>query len=327
MDMNEVKCIGIVGCGSIAEEHLACLRALDERLAFAFCDREAARALALQKTYDGTYATTDAGRIFDDPAVDAVYILTHHDSHASLAVAAARAGKHILIEKPLAMSTAESRAIGGAVEQSGVILMPAFKLRFYPLVRMLRERIPAPRMLVAQLSDRRWDDGFWANDPRCGGGNVFSQGGHAMDLLAYLAGAEPLRIHAEGGNYHHPGLDIIDALTATVSFANGACAAVAIGDLGTSAVVSKFSFQVMDGRACGHLHDRFTALTIDAAGEPRSWREDRETGVLEENRAFLDAIRTHQTPPLTWKDGERAVRMIEACFESIHRGAPVTLTS
>jgi predicted dehydrogenase len=317
--------IGVIGCGSMAVEHTACLHALDPRIGFAFCDLDMPRAEEFRARYAGSYATSEPQQVFGDPGVDAVYILTHHDSHAALAVAAARAGKDVFIEKPLAMTAAECRAIGAAVEKAGVLLMPGFKLRFYPTVRIARERVPEPYSLIAQVSDQRWDDAFWANDPVTGGGNVFSQGCHAMDLVAHLAGSEPVRIHAEGGNYHHPGLVIVDGIAATVSFANGAVASVSIADHGSSAVVSKFSFQLMDGSACAHLHNRMKSLTLNAGGSVTVHNDEEETGVLEENRAFLSSLHSRHEPEVTWRDGLRAVAMIEACFESLRLGAPVSV--
>lgn len=82
----------------------------------ALADLNVAAAEAFQREFGGRYATAEPRRIFDDPGIDAVIIATHHDSHTPLALAAAAARKHILIEKPMALTPAECRRIAAAAE-------------------------------------------------------------------------------------------------------------------------------------------------------------------------------------------------------------------
>ena len=105
----------------------------------------------------------------DDPAVreraDAVVIATHHDLHPRLAVAAADAGKHVFVEKPLALTLEGCRKIGAAVARNGVQLMVGFQARHSPFVTVAREAIPRPRVLVGEMIDPLWPIGRWAQDP------------------------------------------------------------------------------------------------------------------------------------------------------------------
>src|SRR5690606_9491092 len=149
---------------------------------------------------------------------------TRHDSHAALAIAAAKAGKHILIEKPLALSIEDCEAVAEAVEKTGVTLMPAFKMRYYPLIRRAKEFIPEPMLVVGQLMDNRWADESWTQDPVQGGANVHSQGCHMADLIRFLAGSEPTEIWAAGGAFTHPGHPCIDHCVASIRFHNGRAA-------------------------------------------------------------------------------------------------------
>ena len=96
--------------------------------------RDAAKAERFRLAYGGKYSCDDAERVIGDPSIDAIYITTWHDSHADLAIRAACAGKHVMIEKPLALSVAECQAIGRAVDETGIKLMVAFKMRYYELV-------------------------------------------------------------------------------------------------------------------------------------------------------------------------------------------------
>ena len=76
--------------------------------------------------YGGSYSTDDVEKIFHDPKIDAVYICTMHDTHADFCIRAAQAGKHVMVEKPLALTVEDCRRVGEAVEKHKVKLMPAF---------------------------------------------------------------------------------------------------------------------------------------------------------------------------------------------------------
>lgn len=314
--------IAIIGCGSIGEAHAQCLTQIGGVRVTVYCDTNEQRARYLCDAHHGLYYTTDPERIFRDDAIDAVYICTHHDSHSMLAIGAAKAGKHIMLEKPMAMTIEDCRAIAEAVEKSGVKLMTAFKLRFYPTVVKVKEYIPRPLVTIAQLMDSRWHDRFWGNDPVKGGGNVFSQGCHAMDLVYYLNQSEPVRICAEGGNLSHPESGITDNIAASISFANGMIASVVIGDGGQSPFVSKFSFQVMDGNKSAHLYDRLKSLVMHDGEKIIEHHDDEEYGLMEENKAFIHALQNDVQPVTTYKDGLRATMMILKAFESIKTGVP-----
>ena len=176
----------IIGCGAIAEEHLRALAEVEGIVPAVYCDVDPARAGGMLGRYGGRYATDSLARVLADDAVDAVYVCTHHDSHATIAEQAAAAGKHIMMEKPLALTLADCERIGQAVDRSGVTLMTAFKLRYYPMVARAYQFITAPIITIAQVMDTRWPDDFWAQDPVKGGGNVLSQGCHIIDLVCYL---------------------------------------------------------------------------------------------------------------------------------------------
>ena len=235
--------IALIGCGSIGEAHAECLSKIEGANLSAFCDVIEVRSKHLCEKFGGTFFTTDPLRIFISDYIDAVYICTQTDTHESLAIKAAHGGKHIFIEKPLALTIKECFGIADAIDEFHVKCMTGFKLRFYPNVLKAKEFIRLPILSIAQLMDEHWADDFWANDPIKGGGNVLSQGVHAMDLVCYLMQSEPIRIFAEGGNFTHPSVNIFDNIITSITFANGAMASVVIGDSGQNNLISKFSFQ------------------------------------------------------------------------------------
>ena len=314
--------IGIIGCGEAGSIHARCLKELETATVGGFCDPDESSARKLVEYFPEAYTCPTPDRLLHDETIDAVYVCTHNDSHARLGIEAAKAGKHVMMEKPVALTLKECHELLSAVEQSGILFMTAFKLRYYPSVQRVREFLPSPRLCIAQMTDERWPDAFWGNDPAQGGGNVLSQGCHAADLMCHLLGNEPVTISAVGGNYHHPGVNITDTLAATVTFATGAAGSLVVGDLGSTPLVSKFSFQVMDGVRTAHVYDRLKQVRLWDGKQEQHFAEQDEAGFLEENREFLSALREKRQPSASLLHGIRATVLLLRGIESMKTGQP-----
>jgi predicted dehydrogenase len=322
----KTKKLALIGSGYLGKVHVECVAQIPEAEFVAFADISLPAAESCLSQYGGEYATTDAERIFADGNIDAVYICTRHDSHADLAIRAARAGKHILLEKPMSLTLEGCEAIATAVEETGVYLMPAFKMRYYPLIQMAHEFIPEPTVVVAQMMDNRWADDNWAQDPIQGGANVYSQGCHATDILRFLAGSEPQRIWAVGGAFTHPGHPCIDHCIASIQFANGHVGSWIQGDAATSAFTSKFFFELFgNGGRSVQLYDRCKKATFFDG--QKSWTEERddEEGFMLENREFIDALVNNREPELKAYDGIQATRIVLAADRAIRSGEVQTI--
>jgi predicted dehydrogenase len=314
--------IGIIGCGEMGQIHARCINEIGTATIRGLCDTDEPQARKLLAFSPGAFVCSTPEQLLRDDSIDAVYVCTHNDSHAQLGIAAARAGKHVMMEKPVAMSLHECDELLNAVDRSGIHFMTAFKLRFYPSVQKVREFIPTPHLCIAQMTDERWPDSFWANDPARGGGNVLSQGCHAADLLCHLLGSEPIKVYATGGNYHHPGLDIIDTLAMTVTFSNGATGSLVVGDIGLTPLVSKLSFQVMDGSRTAHLYDRLKQVSLWDGKQEQRFSDSEEPGFLQENREFLQVIDRKAQPSATLHHGVRATVLLLRAIESMKTGQP-----
>lgn len=318
--MNTVP-VALIGCGKLGRVHAECLARIPEARLVAYADVSEEAAKGLLKDFGGEYATMDVSRVVGDPSIRAVYICTRHDSHAPLAIAAARAGKHILIEKPLALTIEDCESVALEVAKAGVVLMPAFKMRYYPLIQMAHEFIPEPQVLVGQMMCDRWPETIWPQDPVQGGGNVHSQGCHTTDILRYLAGSEPKLLWAAGGALTHTRHPCIDQCVATICFANGHVASWIQGDAATGMFTSKFFFELFgnNGRSV-QLHDRLKkAVFFDGK---KTWTEERgeEEGFFLENREFISAILEERKPALDVHDGIQATRIVLAAERAIRTG-------
>ena len=226
--MTEQLGMGVIGCGGISRAHLPAQRAIEGMRTVAVCDinEEAARAAAEEFEVPAVY--TDYHDLLADERVQAVAILLPHHLHRDPAVAAAEAGKHILCEKPMAISLQQTDDMIAAAQRAGVVLMIGQILRFRPANIRARELIRDGA--IGQLRNvirRRY--GFardykaeWASKPEQAGGWVlYGFGAHEMDMILWLSDSEATRVYAQARR-NNPWWNDYDEITVDAGLSNGA---------------------------------------------------------------------------------------------------------
>jgi predicted dehydrogenase len=202
--------LGIIGCGHAADQlHLPALRTLDSVRAVALADQDESRlsAVAVRSNIAARYR--DYRALLDDNAVDAVCVCVPTAMHAEVALAALDAGKHVLIEKPLAVRIDEADAvIRRAAQTPASVVMVGFNLRFHPQVQAARAIVAdggIGRMLFARsiwTSSVRMRLGLpdWRRRRATGGGALFEIGIHIVDMWRFILGAELEEVTAASRN-------------------------------------------------------------------------------------------------------------------------------
>ena len=183
----------LVGCGAVGRKRAAALT--DARLLYA-CDLDAARAADLARTVPGCRAVTDPAAALRDPAVGAVIVSTSNASLAPISLAAVRAGKHVLVEKPGALAAGGLREVQRAAARSAVRVRLGYNHRFHPALQKARELVDAgavgPLMFLRGRyghGGRKGYDREWRADPKLsGGGELIDQGVHLIDLAGWFLG-------------------------------------------------------------------------------------------------------------------------------------------
>ncbi len=186
----------IVGCGLIGRKRAAALAPGQLRYT---CDLDAARATELATTHPGAVATTDFKQVLADPAVNAVIVATLNGALAPLTLAAVRAGKHVLVEKPGALNAAQLRTVHAAAEAAGVKVRIGYNHRFHPALQQARKLFESgvlgPMMFLRGRyghGGRKGYDREWRADPKLsGGGELIDQGVHLIDLAGWFLGDLP----------------------------------------------------------------------------------------------------------------------------------------
>ncbi len=324
--------VGLIGCGEWARWHMDIMPHLPELRVRAYADINEAAAQTFLRKYGGDYATADPQRIFDDPDIDFVMICTWHNTHRPLSVAAAAAGKHIFLEKPMALTLDDCRAIGEAVARGGVQMVLGYKFRFAPYVLRAKEFLPRPLLTVGQIMDLRWDDEGWFQDPIKGGGNVLSQGCHIFDLVCYLHGREPVRVAAAGGALTHPASPLADVLSASVTFADGSIAGIVVADAGPAPFTSKFFVETFGIQKSATLYARCQSLTTADDGKVQTHTINdldeaariSPEGMVQQLREFARSLRTGKPSAISAgpREGFRATALALAAVKAACTGQP-----
>jgi predicted dehydrogenase len=337
--------VGIIGLGFMGRTHLAAYRAANEQgfanRLVAVCDSDAARrsgravregnlesspAAPEERLFDAgaVRAFQDPSELLADPEVGLVSICTPTDSHVELALAALAAGKHVLVEKPLALRAGALAPLAEAARASERLCMPAMCMRFWPGWSWLAERIakgtfgPVESAVFARLGSRPgWAKGFY-DDPARSGGALFDLHVHDADFVRWCFGA-PDSLASAG---------TLDHVTTLYRFAKGPPHVVAEGGWNHA---RGFAFRmrytvVLEEATAEFEFGREPALRLAREGTSEAVALEPGTGYDGEVRHLLGAIAEGRRElAATVDEAEALTRMLEAERESLERGTRVDL--
>ena len=207
--MKKIK-VGIIGTGSISGCHIAGYKALDNAELYAVCDINEQRARECAKKNGVELVFTDYNEMLKLKELDAVSVCTWNSEHAPATIAALKAGKHVLCEKPMAINTREAVAMEEAAKQAGKVLMIGFVRRFGNDAKILKDFIDNGMMgdiyyAKATYLRRFGCPGGWFGDKkRSGGGPLIDLGVHVIDLVRYMMG-KPKAVSVTGATFNKLG--------------------------------------------------------------------------------------------------------------------------
>jgi myo-inositol 2-dehydrogenase/D-chiro-inositol 1-dehydrogenase len=323
--------VGVVGAGLIAGCHVRAYAKASDVDVVAVADGRLAKAEQLAATV-GAKVCADLDEVLAlDP--DVISVCTPPASHADLTVRALEAGRHVLCEKPLALSVADARRIKDAAEASDRVVMIGHVSRYEPDHRAARDLVAAGQvgevaMMVHSMTASMpgWSEGGWLARPEESGGPLLDLSVHSFDYLAWVIGSPAVRVHAVAAD------SPVGPATygvATVRYANGAMGQVEASwahpaDRGFKAVVEIVG---TDGRI-GWSYDSIMGGAIYLADGGVTWLDPLgERGYGREVAAFVDAVRAGGPSPVPVADGFAATRTALAALQSVRTGEPVDLTT
>ena len=293
--------LAVIGAGNFFKNaHLPALRALESEIVIrAVVSRTGHNAKTIATQAGAEYASTDVDSVLQDPDVDAVLIATRHHLHGDLALRALQAGKHVLVEKPLAMIAAELDAIE-AFYADGLagkpLLLTGFNRRFSPYADKLQEllaRRSGPLMLTYRMNAGHIPVDHWVHGAEGGGRNI-GEACHIYNLMAVLTGAAVERVEALSVASRNGFLRPDDNFIATVRFSDGSVASLAYTAAGNLTYAKEHMEVFCDGQV--YLLDDYVELRRAGDAKPLHKTASADKGLPAQWRAFCAGVRNGVWP-------------------------------
>ena len=282
-----------------------------------------ASARRTSEKYDYASCGTDPQEVFGNDAVDLVFIATQHDSHASLAREAMKAGKAVWLEKPIGLDQESVRELVAAARDTQGFLSVGYNRRFSPHAEKIRETFDGrsePMSIRYTVAAGATPAGTWVTDPKTGGGRIIGECCHFIDLCIYLVGTLPSSVYARGLS-RDPERD--DSFVANVSFTDGSVATLEYL-ANASAELPKERFEVSSERKTA-ICENFRRTSVMGGTPLKTLNQNK--GQREAVLAVIDACRTGAGSPFTLEELTANSETTFGILESMRTGQAVDLTA
>ena len=309
--------VALVGAGGLARwAHLPVVKEIKDAKMRAVHSASGARGKGYALRWGADYCTTDLEEIWKDAGVHVVIITSRNQHHARQVVAALEAGKHVFVEKPMALTMEECRAIARASRASGKWVTVGFNRRFAPYYVELKKQLKrrsSPAVISCRVNSPGISGSYWMADPAIGGA-ILGEACHFVDLFYWLLDSEAVSVSAytlPRGEKEPIGEN---SMTAVFRFADGSIASLAYSTMGTA--TSGGELVEVFAQGVGAATEDFKRLAIKGK-IARTWKKMWPAkGYDAQLKAFFEAIRTGKEPGVTEADGIRAtvgcLRMLES---------------
>lgn len=277
------------------------------------------------KKFGFKYATSDDDEILKDPNINTIAILTRNDSHAGLVIKALKAGKHVFVEKPLAINSKQLEQVDKLlISNIQSLLTVGFNRRFAPLANSLNSlfsNLQEPKHIHYRINAGPIPLNHWTQDPEIGGGRIIGEACHFIDFITFLVGDSPVSVTAhalpDGGKYRE------DNVSMTITFPEGSIGVVdylANGDKS----FPKERVEVFCGGQVAVLDD-FVSLQISRDGKMKEEKMAQDKGWVNEWKAFAKVIHEGGEPPIPYAQLIGVTKSTFAAVESIRIGSKVDI--
>lgn len=294
--------VALVGPGSFAQSvHLPNLETLGNTYNLrAVVSGTGANAKGVSERYGAEYASTDLDDVLSDDSVDMVMICARHHLHASMAMRAAKAGKAVFVEKPMAVSQEELDDLVSVLQDTGVPYMVGFNRRFSPAARRIRELTQdpgTPLAILYRVNAGYIPAGHWVHGPQ-GGGRIVGEACHMLDLFKYLA-SETAMVAMGSVPYSHSLDDraaSLDSVSAVFQYANGSTATLVYCSAGGEGLGKEYA--EIHGQGMSLVLDDYRDLRVYGVSEAGWHSPSQDKGHLDELEAFARYVRGRSGPPI-----------------------------
>ncbi|MBI4427963.1 MAG: bi-domain-containing oxidoreductase, partial [Ignavibacteriales bacterium] len=316
---------GFIGAGNFAQTYLLPpLKRMGARFR-GVATQTPAHAKAVGEKFGFDYIATDPAELFRDPDVNAIFIATRHDSHAQLVVDALRAGKHVFVEKPLAVTKEQLKKITETYRGiRAPVLMTGFNRRFSrPLMEMKKTFSDRrePLTMIYRVNAGRLPTSHWIYG-KDQGGRIIGECCHFVDVMTYLCGSLPVRIFAEELQGSTDGAEH-ENIHCTITFTDGSVGTL-VYQCGGDPSMPKESFEAHSSGTSAVMSN-FDELVLSSAGKGKKLRLDGSKGHAEEMRHFVEVATGRAQPEISFESMWMTTTATFKILESLRKHGPVTI--
>lgn len=293
--------VALIGAGNFAKvSHLPNLRKLSNLYHLrAVVDIVGSNAKITAEQYGADYASTDYKEVLIDDEVNMVIIATRHNTHAEIAMAAAKAGKAILLEKPMALNQTEMDALVDTLMETQVPFMVGYNRRFSPAAQRTNEitkNRQNPLMIYYRMNAGYLPPDHWTQTEE-GGGRIIGEACHIFDLFRYFVGSPAVDVNSAAITPKSKHILDDDNLSVTLRYEDGSVATLLYTALGSPDLSKEYMELFVDGKVV--VLDDYKSLQIYGASI-RGWNSmEQDKGHLEELRRFAHSIKENKYPPIS----------------------------
>lgn len=305
----------------------------------ALCDPSEENLNNAQEQLNCPYTYRDYREALQNPDIDAVVIVTPTKYHKEIAIAAAKAKKHILCEKPMAMDETECQEMIDAANENNVKLQVGFMRRFDTNFRRAKEIVMAGEIgdvvMIKSLTRGPSNPKPWMFDISVSSGPIGEVNSHDLDTLRWYAGSEVKSIYAVGGNFRSPEMaaqypDYYDTVSMNLVFQNKVIGAVDGAQYVQYAYDARAEIVGTHGNILIGDQHKYSVVTATKDGKisresMHSWTYLFREAYVNEDQSFIDCILNNITPEVTGYDGKMAVNLVKSGLTSLLEQRIVTL--
>jgi len=272
-----------------------------------------------------SYSTTDYQQILDDDNSQVVFVATRHDSHASLAAEALSRGKHVFVEKPLAINADGLREVISAASASDALLMVGYNRRFAPIATEIKKRFDnrtSPMTIVYRVNAGLLPRAHWSHDPEEGGGRIIGEACHFIDFVQFMTGEMPIRVSAQAVPRAADSGTVDDSSILTITLSGGSIATI-IYTAGGDSSVPKERVEIFCDHSVATIDDFRKGSFVRDRKSVSLGKNLQDKGHAAEIEAFFGAIRTGGNSPIGIESLVATTLASFAAMDSIRTGESV----
>ena len=314
--------VGFVGAGSFAQSYLIPhVKALGASLDTVMTSRGLTSKNVAQK-FGFRQCTSDIHSLLSNSDINSVFVATPHNCHSAQVVASLQAGKHVFVEKPLAVNDEQLASVISAKQHSAQTLMVGFNRRFAPLSQWAKQQFSGsaqPKMIHIRVNAGFIAKDHWTQIPEVGGGRIIGEVCHFIDLLQFFTNADPVRVHAECIATDNSRMTPEDNVVIVVRLSDGSVGTISYFANGDKALPKEHIEIFGAGKVV--IIDNFISGSLVAGSKIKSVKMPGK-GHKEEVAAFFDAIRSGAGSPISFRSVCLTTYATFRVIDSLKTGLP-----